>query len=1038
MFGRLLKSVTWQVRNELKRKLKSNADHRDLSWNCLEKFQIYCSTHYLKSLLGLWGTAITAVLLAIHFKSALLPLGSLYLKDIYKLADNWMSSLLGTQVTAIGIVFPLVVGLISVLFQKKSSRIHIQSAYQLHSGYMFSGLSGLSLAAFILIGGLVSSHGDKYLSSVFAVTAFIWMLFNIFLSVWFFITSLNVLDDKKRDRLMIKYFKSQLVSKSIRESLISPWLTYPGYKIGEDRIKGIKILPYSTSAKDMTNTIWCRIKRGESVTDMYIRPILFLLSKLRRIDGQEIQVLILPSHGNKDNKRNVLSYSGATPSWLWRQLFRCCFSRNRKENRHYYEGITRDFFGEAYDALDDKNIGVFQNATKRLVNTYASIKNSFQYDDGNYLDGFNGVELGFSFSRAFQYDVSQFFRETVKTLETTGKYTEDAMQIPLSVYMQSEEKSLRDFSQFIESLAGTWHSLIEWKAGTASSLTPSQEKTHHELIISFIGQWEGWGMGLCIGSADDDDYGSRLLYHLHYTPTLLIDAVVADDETSARQAHDLLCLWYKQASFTHYWDEEYRWHSFFLTPDYLNYSVSDSMWEKLLRSCVYNSAAVVPLMALNALSDMRLLVSGYIVANINPQKNINLVDVVTRLLESRPYEFRDIDAPISSAFRTATDVIDVLLRIEHGQSNAENRWYHSLSETVSKFVSLNRRPLISGRVYTEPRQDVRSLYGAFALIAIKLADQPESVTQRINEGLAEGLFLHQNKIQIVHILKGLKRDPTVPYNGFMLTSQEYATKVVNFNETIDNYILAFEKSMEFEIIAAKVDMELFKITDRHLTDNFIKICYEDFLLARLSYSEETDYDLNWTQQSLQFLIDKESVAKSLNPHLSRNHPADSYIRTVLLDQLHYQLGTMAVGRTITVENAERLLQEIRHITADDHPYVLVMYGAWYNDELRELLSQKEKHSGMGISVDTAVRGINVLPYRINNTVLYHVRKSQLSYALLLSTAAFGEIKLFRYPDGTLFNTFYSEGDDPLKGVQTTLWETELQLTGSVVARFEQF
>ncbi len=63
---------------------------------------------------------------------------------ITKLSD-WMSNLLGSQLTIIGIAFS-VVGLISVLFQKKSARIHIQSAYQLHSGYMFAGLSGLSLA----------------------------------------------------------------------------------------------------------------------------------------------------------------------------------------------------------------------------------------------------------------------------------------------------------------------------------------------------------------------------------------------------------------------------------------------------------------------------------------------------------------------------------------------------------------------------------------------------------------------------------------------------------------------------------------------------------------------------------------------------------------------------------------------------------------------------------------------------------------------------------------------------------------------------
>jgi hypothetical protein len=76
-------------------------------------------------------------------------------------------------VTLIGIVFPLVVGLVSVLFQKKSSRIHIQSAYQLHSGYMFAGLSALSLAGFIMMAGIASSLGDNYLNIAMAVTAFI-------------------------------------------------------------------------------------------------------------------------------------------------------------------------------------------------------------------------------------------------------------------------------------------------------------------------------------------------------------------------------------------------------------------------------------------------------------------------------------------------------------------------------------------------------------------------------------------------------------------------------------------------------------------------------------------------------------------------------------------------------------------------------------------------------------------------------------------------------------------------------------------------
>ncbi|MCP6629749.1 hypothetical protein NL507_31620, partial [Klebsiella pneumoniae] len=75
---------------------------------------------------------------------------------------------------------------------------------------MFAGLSGLLLAAFIVLGGMTLSIGDGYLNTSFAVTAVVWMLFNITLSIWFFVSSLNVLDESKRDRLMNNFFLSQI------------------------------------------------------------------------------------------------------------------------------------------------------------------------------------------------------------------------------------------------------------------------------------------------------------------------------------------------------------------------------------------------------------------------------------------------------------------------------------------------------------------------------------------------------------------------------------------------------------------------------------------------------------------------------------------------------------------------------------------------------------------------------------------------------------------------------------------------------------
>ncbi|MCV5979257.1 hypothetical protein OFO29_43605, partial [Escherichia coli] len=71
--------------------------------------------------------------------------------------------------------------------------------------------------------------------------------------------------------------------------------------------------------------------------------------------------------------------------------------------------------------------------------------------------------------------------------------------------------------------------------------------------------------------------------------------------------------------------------------------------------------------------------------------------------------------------------------------------------------SYNERPYIPGRMYTGEYEDLGSLYGSFALLAIKLARPAEQVTQRLNEALAGGVFSYSSKDRIISILKRLKR-----------------------------------------------------------------------------------------------------------------------------------------------------------------------------------------------------------------------------------------------------------------------------------------
>lgn len=1037
MFGKLLKSVSWQVRAELRRSLKSNRDYKKLRWNPVERILVSCSTHYIRAMLVLWSAAFGAVGVVEYFRPVLQPFAVQHFKGITKLSD-WMSNLLGSQLTIIGIVFPLVVGLISVLFQKKSARIHIQSAYQLHSGYMFAGLSGLSLAAFIVLGGMTLSIGDGYLNTAFAVTAFMWMLFNIFLSIWFFVSSLNVLDENKRDRLLNKYFLSQVVDDYIQRSYIFAWLRYPGDNIGENYLDGIKILNYSLSEKEGMIHVKFDVSKDDVITDIYVRPLLFLLRRLKAVDGQDAEIIILPSFGVRSGELILLSSKGIMPvSGLWRWLFRRCFVTGHPENKRQLDDITFDFFGEAYDALNDKNISVFRAGIERLTDSYTSIKRSYNYrDDSNHLDEVKESGFSHTFSDSFHYDLRRFVRETVKSTEYSGEYFYESMAIPLHVYRKTQSTRFSDFRQFLLSLFRVWHVLNEWKAGLGVTLSASQEQTHQELVRHFIGLWEGWSMNSIIGKPGNADSTGRLMYHLHNTARLLIPSVVADNASSVRYAHDVLCLWFNQSRFTRYWEEEYRWHSFFLTPDYLSLKETEPQWDMLLRGCMYKKDAALSIMFANALSDFRLLMAGYLIAHFEPQKNIDLADLVNHLIMSELYEDRDTHDTLTPAFRCSVDIIDMILRIEHCNQHTNTSWYSGLSETIEVMNSYNERPYIPGRMYAGVYEDLGSLYGSFALLAIKLARPAEKVTQRVNEALAGGVFSYFSKDRIISILERLKRDPSVSYEGYIISETDYATNVIFFNDVLEKYIDVFKRSKTADIVAAEVDQERLRNTDTRLTNELPGALSEDVLLKYFTFTQNSECDRNWLVRYIPVGVSKDYVARELNQNVYGDFPSVSEVKRKILHRLHHELWKSQAKLTIEVNNLETLLMEVAQRSADQNNYILMIYGSRFSEELRELVFQPERHDAFSIHVDVSARGSRSLPFRINNCLIYLVLNSEQEFSLMVSAESFGELKLFRYPDGTLFNTFYFSNGDPLEGVMKTLWEMEMEITDTPVVRFE--
>lgn len=99
------------------------------------------------------------------------------------------------------------------------------------------------------------------------------------------------------------------------------------------------------------------------------------------------------------------------------------------------------------------------------------------------------------------------------------------------------------------------------------------------------------------------------------------------------------------------------------------------------------------------------------------------------------------------------------------------------------------------------------------------------------------------------------------------------------------------------------------------------------------------------------------------------------------------------------------------------------------------LQTYRKANGSGPVISSYESG--ELPFRINNCVLYQFWNDENSHAFLLRNSSSGGLQMFRYPDDTLFTTFWQTSDEnPLQGILSTVWDPEMEVTGPAVVRIE--
>ncbi|WP_205289463.1 hypothetical protein, partial [Escherichia coli] len=76
-------------------------------------------------------------------------------------------------------------------------------------------------------------------------------------------------DNRRRDRIMLKYFVSKVVTQYIKTAIVRNWLIFPGDYINKKGRLNFPVDVYNSPEKEKSNLLKLKLKMDECVRDVY-------------------------------------------------------------------------------------------------------------------------------------------------------------------------------------------------------------------------------------------------------------------------------------------------------------------------------------------------------------------------------------------------------------------------------------------------------------------------------------------------------------------------------------------------------------------------------------------------------------------------------------------------------------------------------------------------------------------------------------------------------------------------------------------------
>ncbi|HFW6029050.1 TPA: hypothetical protein ACIB1V_001308 [Salmonella enterica subsp. enterica serovar Enteritidis] len=925
MLKKILDSISYQTDKFIRENIHVNQSYMALKWNGFEKILVSGSKHYVKAMLILISFFAAIFIVMVSGKSYIKPYIAEWFPDWYTLFDAQIN-LLGGQLTIIGIVYPMVVGLVSVIFQRKSARKIVHAAYQTYSGFMLAGLSGLCLSGFMLCGLLLRTFVGNYNYAIICGISIIWMMLNIALSVWFFVQSLSVLDDEKRERMVLRFLTTDILSAHVKSQLHSSFLNNPvkSQIIKNERYSNLTFEDYSF--ENDYSVIKSEISIQEVIKDIYVRPlkiILWLVNMHGRLKKKQIAIALfsrLDSRSEFDTLP-LFKVKNIESEHVLITLLTRCFRTGIATQRHIAtDRIIKGLLGDAIDALASADINAFDEAIEGFCRDITTFTDGFNFRQGQQTDNLlllaDDIFWDRSFTDKLYTELYQLFRQAVIRIDVSERFYTKCMNIPGMLCSKRESISFKEIQLALMYTFYSWDILVRWGHANTGRLDLTQRQSYEALLRNFVEIWEGWTDGLKYISKKTGGqqlYHDTLKEHLFTLPDIVACAVLSGESGSVDWAVDLMNRWLHTArrSADSHNTALFSWQEFIVTQATLDGEIVFSPENTPLRKPVEFSQLQDSFYK-NTLTDLRLLTAAFIISKPDAVQNKECQFAVSTLLDGSLVENTGGFERLSDSMATSTDIIDVFIRLLIWDKSERRDATNSPGNIIRKLSSAHGKSLVSGRTYMGRRLGgIEDLIPQIAELSVLRCGDTSSVSHKMKAIVASNVLSYQLLQNIVGNLSSLHNAINKLTGAAFVAENIFNERRQKVSELIQEYQDLFTNQIEQEIINSPVSSTILGNFGSVVSEFFNKSLNKNMLFSLFGNITPAPVENSNIMGRIFFSMDKQDVTDNFSRkiHGFEENCAYALINEHVLDLLDL-LSRQPAQRYIDVTSFTELMSVV--------------------------------------------------------------------------------------------------------------------------------